>query len=394
MAAPAQIGRFRGPFYGDRLPRSQAVNFPFWGVVKGLGRVPVEILVGVLIVSVLGNGALLLWLARADHVTIHWPNSRDSGRSNWPDFQTRDPASGRRRALFIAGQSQPGASARPGIQISPNGGGPAGTGLPPDLAELLARPAPLGPREPGQASGHQRDGGNGFHTSAPDGVLVRVQPPSASAPDTGIPLDALTGLEGPQGWSRIIEVENARLLRYRRPSTVVVAEVDGLRRLAERLGEEPVSRLLPVVADALRSEARGSDWVARIGYGRFAAFLAETDEIAAINYVERIRQLCEPWLSSSAVPLRLAIGWSSPNGASDMEFAIKRAEERMHSDRRVPPKLPAPKGVASGVVALPEGDAGDERGQEVVSPAEPGRPVETEIETVETAVSSGQYATD
>jgi diguanylate cyclase (GGDEF)-like protein len=189
-------------------------------------------------------------------------------------------------------------------------------------------------------------------------------------------------------------VENARLLRYRRPSTVVVAEVDGLRRLAERLGEEPVSRLLPVVADALRSEARGSDWVARIGYGRFAAFLAETDEIAAINYVERIRQLCEPWLSSSAVPLRLAIGWSSPNGASDMEFAIKRAEERMHSDRRVPPKLSAPKGVASGVVALPEGDAGDERGQEVVSPAEPGRLVETEIETVETAVSSGQYATD
>jgi diguanylate cyclase (GGDEF)-like protein len=357
--------------------------------------VPVEILVGVLFVSVLANGALLLWLARADHVTLHWPRGQASGKSAWPDFPTRDPAAGPRRALFIAGQSQPGTYGRPGIPISSSGGGIASSSLPPDLAELLARPAPLGPRvDSGHPGGQHRDGGNGFHPSAPDGTLVRVHPASANATDTGLPLDALTGLEGPQGWSRIIEVENARLLRYRRPSTVVVAEVDGLRRLAERMGEEPVSRLLPVIADALRSEARGSDWVARVGYGRFAAFLAETDEIAAINYVERIRQLCEPWLSSSAVPLRLAIGWSSPNAASDMEFAIKRAEERMHTDRRVPPKLSAPKGVASGVVTLPAGDGGEEHAEGPVSPVEPGRPENPEVETIDSVASGGQSPKD
>jgi diguanylate cyclase (GGDEF)-like protein len=228
-------------------------------------------------------------------------------------------------------------------------------------------------------SGGQREGGNGFRSAA-DGTLVRMQT-AMGATTSGVALDALTGLEDQDSWSRIIEVENARLLRYRRPSTIVMAEVDGLRKLSERMGEEPVARLLPVVAAAFRNEARGSDWIARIGYGRFAAFLAETDEIAAINYVERIRQLCEPWLTSAAVPLRLAIGWSSPSAASDLEYAIKRAEERMHSDRRLPPKLPAPRGIAPRVVALSNGQSGGEDiDPALVSPADTGGPEAHEIE--------------
>jgi hypothetical protein len=159
---------------------------------------------------------------------------------------------------------------------------------------------------------------------------------------------------------------------------VVVAEVEGLRRLAERLGDEPIERLLPVIADAFRREARASDWVARVGSGRFAAFLPETDEIQAINYVERIRMACEPWLASSAVPLRLAIGWSSPTASSDLESALARAEERMHADRRMPGKPVLPQGVAPArVVSLARmgsasAQSGDDR-QARVAPAETGR---------------------
>jgi diguanylate cyclase (GGDEF)-like protein len=336
--------------------------------------VPVEFLVAVLGLSVVANAALLFWLARADHITIHWPVwGGDPGKSDWPDLTARDAVGTRRRSLFVAGQSEPVAAPRPGIPISTTMAGTSS--LPTDLADFLARPAPLAPASEAHRPSGGHPGGNGSRTVVPDGTLVRVQTSPGMTLSPGVSIDALTGLEDQQSWNRIIEVENARLLRYRRPSTVVVAELDGLRRLAERMGEEPVARLLPVVADAFRAEARSSDWVARIGYGRFAAFLAETDEIAAINYVERIRQICEPWLSSAAVPLRLAIGWSSPAAASDLEFAIKRAEERMHSDRRLPAKLPAPRSMPQRVVALAGGDpAPDEVGATVVSPAEPGSP--------------------
>jgi diguanylate cyclase (GGDEF)-like protein len=140
-------------------------------------------------------------------------------------------------------------------------------------------------------------------------------------------------------WNRILEIENARLLRYRRPVTIVVADIEGLRRLAERLGEVPVQRLLPLIADAFVREARTSDWIARVGEGRFRALLPETDEIQAINYVERVRIVCEPWLASAAVPLSLAIGWSSPSASSDLMFAIQQAEERMRTDRRTADRL-------------------------------------------------------
>ena len=325
---------------------------------------PFEILVGVLLISVIANGALLLWLARSDHVTIHWPvGGSDAGKSSWPVGPAADPARPRRRALFVAGP-EPSTTGpittRTGIPVS-SSSMPLSTALPPDLAELLGNSAPLSSRPDGApsiGSGRDTANGNGFRAGPAETAIVRVaNARAAGVGESEMAPDPLTGLEGPAGWTRIIEVENARLLRYRRPSTIVVAEIDGLRKLSERMGEEPVSRLLPVVAEAFRNEARGSDWIARIGYGRFAAFLAETDEIAAINYVERIRQICEPWLSSAAVPLRLAIGWSSPSAASDLEFAIKRAEERMHSDRRLPAKLPAPRGVAARVVALPGSDS-------------------------------------
>ena len=40
--------------------------------------------------------------------------------------------------------------------------------------------------------------------------------------------------------------------------------------------------------------------------------LPETDEVQAINYVERVRAECDRWLAAGAVSMRLAIGWASP----------------------------------------------------------------------------------
>ncbi len=152
-------------------------------------------------------------------------------------------------------------------------------------------------------------------------------------------LDPLTGLEGPLGWERRLREENDRLQRYRRPVTAVVAEIDGLHRLAERFGSEPPRRVIPAVADAFRREARASDRVARVAWARFAVLLPETDEVQAINYVERVRSACDRWLESGAVALRLSVGWASPNGTGDLATAARLAEERMQAERRSMPPL-------------------------------------------------------
>ena len=61
---------------------------------------------------------------------------------------------------------------------------------------------------------------------------------------------------------------------------------------------------------------------------RFAILLTETDEIAAINIVERVRAACEYQLGASEL-VRIAIGWASPSTTSDLRAAIDVAAERL-----------------------------------------------------------------
>jgi diguanylate cyclase (GGDEF)-like protein len=147
-------------------------------------------------------------------------------------------------------------------------------------------------------------------------------------------IDPLTGLDTLLAWERTLAEENARYVRYRRPMTVVVAEIDGLSRLVDRFGAEPARRVLPAVGDAMRRYARRTDRVAHVGGGRFLVLLPETDEVAAINYVERVRVACERWLESGAVALHLSMGWASPTPVGEIDTALRAAEERMYAERR------------------------------------------------------------
>ena len=87
---------------------------------------------------------------------------------------------------------------------------------------------------------------------------------------------------------------------------------------------------MPAVADTIRRLAREADFVARVGDGRFAVLLPETDEIRAINYVERVRRTCDLWLESGAVALKLAMGWASASGDDSLLDAGRIVAQGTH----------------------------------------------------------------
>ena len=193
-----------------------------------------------------------------------------------------------------------------------------------DVANEAGRRFPVGDRlhEPGAEAAIA-----GFLALEPGRV-----PNEGPTPDPTI--DPLTGLDTLFAWERTLTEENYRYVRYRRPVSVVVAEIDGLSRLVDRFGAEPARRVLPAVGDAMRRLARRTDKVAHVGGGRFLVLLPETDEVAAINYVERVRVACERWLESGAVALHLSIGWASPTAVGELDTAMRAAEERMYAERR------------------------------------------------------------
>jgi diguanylate cyclase (GGDEF)-like protein len=147
-------------------------------------------------------------------------------------------------------------------------------------------------------------------------------------------LDDATGLDSRSAWDRVLAEENARYVRYRRPVGVVVAELDGLARFDGQFGSDASRRILAAVGGAMRRSARRTDRVAHVGAGRFLVLMPETDEIQAINYVERVRSECERWLVAGAVAMHLSMGWASPSAVGELDTALRTAEERMYAERR------------------------------------------------------------
>jgi diguanylate cyclase len=141
--------------------------------------------------------------------------------------------------------------------------------------------------------------------------------------------DALTGTDGPRLWDRLVSSELARVRRYHRPATVVLVEIAGLESFARLWGADVAERTFVKLARTLAVEIRSSDHIARIDRARFAIMLTETDEIAAINFVERARTACERHLSAPSATIQVAMGWASPNSTSDLRAAIDIAERRL-----------------------------------------------------------------
>jgi diguanylate cyclase (GGDEF)-like protein len=204
-------------------------------------------------------------------------------------------------------------------------------------------PTASGPlEEPIEAADAEPIPGPTLLVPLPDHVIDDPEPeiPMPATPATPEPpavddgIDALTGLPDASAFSRLVADEDARIARYHRAATVVVFELEGLDRLVERLGDDAGDRIIPAVADTLRRLARAADHVARLGPGRFGALLPETDEIVAINYVERVRHACEVWLESGALAVHVSIGWACTEGDASMASVVRSATERMHTERR------------------------------------------------------------
>ncbi len=163
--------------------------------------------------------------------------------------------------------------------------------------------------------------------------MTETPPSGQHDDDLATFLDPVTGMTTAAGWDHIVVLEERRHGRYGRPATVVVLELDRIDALAERLGAETADRLIPAVADAIRRSSRTADVVARTDHATFRILMPETDEIRAINLVERLRETCDTWLEASAVAVRLAVGWASAGPNADLQTAQRIATERMYADR-------------------------------------------------------------
>ncbi len=118
--------------------------------------------------------------------------------------------------------------------------------------------------------------------------------------------DSLTGLANYRHLVDILQSELERSGRTSRPFSVLLMDLDGLKKINDRHGHVIGSRALCRVATILRLNCRSIDTAARYGGDEFALILPETNVAAAEQVAERIRNCL---LEDEEVPhLSISVG--------------------------------------------------------------------------------------
>jgi diguanylate cyclase (GGDEF)-like protein len=124
--------------------------------------------------------------------------------------------------------------------------------------------------------------------------------------------EGLTGLLRREAILEQLERELERALRYNRPLTIAMADLDYFKVVNDRFGHLAGDSLLRRIAQVVAGSLRGSDWIGRYGGEEFLLVLPETDIGEAGAVAEKIRALVQrtrvPMEDGSTMRVTLSIG--------------------------------------------------------------------------------------
>lgn len=101
--------------------------------------------------------------------------------------------------------------------------------------------------------------------------------------------DSLTGLFNRMHFNKIAEAEISRVLRYTRPLSVMMFDIDFFKRVNDTFGHTSGDMVLKMVAKTTKEMIRATDIPARYGGEEFIVLLPETPVAGAASVAEKLR---------------------------------------------------------------------------------------------------------
>lgn len=141
-------------------------------------------------------------------------------------------------------------------------------------------------------------------------------------------MDELTGVYSRAGWNHLVSKEEARYLRYRHSSVVIVVDLDGLKTINDQSGHAAGDQIIRSAASALLKGSRVEDVVARLGGDEFVIMGINCDRNAGLELCERLNtELANEGIKAS-------IGLAHTSNTVRISDALITADLAMYQQKR------------------------------------------------------------
>jgi diguanylate cyclase (GGDEF)-like protein len=148
--------------------------------------------------------------------------------------------------------------------------------------------------------------------------------------------DHLTGLANRREFERIMEREVALAERHSRKLSLMMIDLDNLKRINDRQGHRSGDAALRMVAQQLQRVVRTSDTCARLGGDEFGVAMPETDLGRAREVASRFRAAVHvaSLAARSPGPIEVSMGLANWRPGQDWQGAYEVADGELYEDKR------------------------------------------------------------
>lgn len=146
-------------------------------------------------------------------------------------------------------------------------------------------------------------------------------------------VDQLTGVANRRHFFQTAEAEFERFLRYKRPFSVMMLDLDHFKNVNDRFGHPVGDKVLKDLATTINRCKRDIDLLGRIGGEEFALLLPETSLSGATDIAVRLRRSCHTITLPNCSSLRITISIGVTQvrtGDENFDEVLARADETLY----------------------------------------------------------------